>query len=359
MKYEKYAGGYRVSGTLPNGVRLRKSLKGLNRAQAKDYVRRLTDEATVEVVTGKKPRAPTTFAQAAEAWLEFGKYLNGIEKAITALGDTAVNDITVGDIMRHARSHWSSAASINRLGIAPARAVLNYAYEMEWRATPMKVRQLEEIKKKKKTASPEWLAAFVTTAQQMDYRYLGYGELAMMMALTGRRIDEMIKLRWADVDWEQERILLERTKNGEDQWCAVPAQLAAPLRLLRAEQARIATSPKGEVAGLRDNSRMRLLSGRMFCIVSKESAWKRWKEICAKAEIDYVTPHGSGRHTFATRLNAEGWTANDIAAAGGWKSPALVQKVYIHSEADSRRAAEVLSSGIGNILTKSRMDIVK
>lgn len=69
MKYEKYAGGYRVSGTLPNGVRLRKSLKGLNRAQAKDYVRRLTDEATVEVVTGKKPRAPTTFAQAAEAWL--------------------------------------------------------------------------------------------------------------------------------------------------------------------------------------------------------------------------------------------------------------------------------------------------
>lgn len=58
MKYEKYAGGYRVSGTLPNGVRLRKSLKGLNRAQAKDYVRRLTDEATVEVVTGKSPGPP-------------------------------------------------------------------------------------------------------------------------------------------------------------------------------------------------------------------------------------------------------------------------------------------------------------
>ena len=347
MKIEKYEHGYRVNGTLPNGKRVRKRLRGLTREQTVAWVERQKREAGNEVASGVSAGRKVTFREAAESWMAEGRYLAGIEKAVAQLGKRPVDAITNGDVIRFARAHYKTNAAINRNGIAPVRAVLNHAHNMEWRATPMSMRMMRETPRKKPVASIEWLDAFVRQARGMGWRYLGYGELAILMYLTGRRVGEMVKLRWDGVEWDKRRILLERTKNGEEYWCAIPEPLVAPLRVLRAEQARLVEGGPGCFEGVTPETCERMGSGLIFGVRTKRSVWARWAEVCEAARIEHITPHASGRHSFATRLNEEGWSANDIAAAGGWKSVALVQRVYIHSERDSARAAHAMARGAG------------
>ena len=68
--------------------------------------------------------------------------------------------------------------------------------------------------------------------------------------------------------------------------------------------------------------------------------------------LDRISRDQADTVRLSKQLKVAGVTS-DIAKAGRLKSLALVRKIRLHSEADSRKAAVALEKGIGKILAKS------
>lgn len=337
LKVTKCDGGFVVSGTTRAGASVLQVVTGA-RKQANAWAAAAYDGRAVAGVGGKAT-VLKSFAEAAAAYVAAGHWLSGIEDAMAHFGDEWVGGITAQDVLAYAKGAYATASRINRNGIAPARAVLNYAQAQGWRQDRVSVPQVREVKRAKGAAEDGWVEAFMAQAERMGVNYLGYAELALVLLTTGRRTDEMLRVRWADIDWSKGQVRLARTKNGDAAMVVLHDVVLKRLRLLRAAQASVG-------AGVRADVRDRLTCGLVFGIRTKTQAWERWREVCEAAGIEALTPHAAGRHTFATRLDEAGMTANAIAALGGWKSVRLVQETYIHNGAAKRGAAEVVAKGL-------------
>jgi integrase len=60
------------------------------------------------------------------------------------------------------------------------------------------------------------------------------------------------------------------------------------------------------------------------------------KTVCRKAGLPYISPHGA-KHGFITEMAENGFTAEQICALTGNKTPQLIQKVYMHLSTDKVR----------------------
>ena len=78
-----------------------------------------------------------------------------------------------------------------------------------------------------------------------------------------------------------------------------------------------------------------LLSPRVFGYGSSTGYNNRWKTICKRAGIPYLSAHPAGRHGFFTELVVrQGVDPVTAAKAGRWSDPNLPMRIYAHAETD-------------------------
>jgi integrase len=74
---------------------------------------------------------------------------------------------------------------------------------------------------------------------------------------------------------------------------------------------------------------------RVFGYGSSTGYNTRWKTICKRTGIQYLSAHPAGRHGFFTELVVrQGVDPVTAAKAGRWSDPNLPMRIYAHAETD-------------------------
>lgn len=165
-------------------------------------------------------------------------------------------------------------------------------------------------------ADRDWVEAFCAAADPHNAALLRF------MFETAARIDQAVSLTRSDIDSDECQVWLKAQKGHDATWVKVSEAMMEEL---------LALSEK-----LTRNPRTgRVLEPRVFGYNSSTSYNNRWKTICKKAGISYLSAHAAGRHGFFTELVVR-QNVNPIAAAdaGRWSDASLPMRVYAHPETD-------------------------
>ena len=200
-------------------------------------------------------------------------------------------------------------ATMNRQGIVPAQAIINYAAELEWCA-PIRVKRFKVNAKRKTPVTWRWVDAFATQAVQDDLRHLA--ALCLFMFGTGARRGEACALMWRDVELFQKKAIINQTKIDDQR----VAHLSPPV-----------------VAALANIPSNRNPDSLVFQYASGESVGQVWNNVIERAGIEKLSPHCC-RHGFATSMLQAGIDPKTVAVRGGWKDVATVMKFYAHAMDD-------------------------
>lgn len=304
----KRNGIWNYRGTVgPTGKRRR--LRGTCNTEDKDIAARQIAEIEARYWKGHfdGPAAILTFAQAARLYRAAGKSDRFLDKVEAYFGQTLVRDISEGAIHTMAKALYPTAtgASLNRMGVAIAQAVINHAAKSKL-CSPIRVERYKIDAKVKDPATLEWVEQFYKEGAPH------IGTLALFMYLTGARIGEALALKWSDVDLEARTALIRETKQSKERVSHLPAPLVVAL-------ANLPAVPGRDVFGYIHSTALR----------------NAWEATIRRAGIKRLTPH-SCRHGFATGLLRRGIDVVTVAWLGGWKSPHQVLKTYGHANKDPR-----------------------
>ncbi len=297
-------------GTAPDGARVRRALGTRDPDRAEEARAHL--EARLWKVGLYGAGAVVTFDECALAYAKNGGETRFLEKVAKALVGRQLQGITPEDIRDLSVAHYpkGSAATRNRQFIAPASAVINYGHQRGW-CGPIKVARFTEAKRRKTSVGREYLDKLQPHLPAPLYAMM------MTMQTTGRRVGDMLALTVQDVDLRRGVIRIGDPKNGEPATAWLTAEVAGLLAAIMPE------------------------TGRVFPYAARGSIYSTLRRACKKAGVEYLGTHQPGRHSFATKLDDAGFSTAAIAEAGGWKSPALVAKTYIHPNQAGQRAAAV------------------
>lgn len=252
------------------------------------------------------------------------------------IGATALTKIT-GKLLKSLGPKMKPLVSTDtwwREIVTPARAVINNAHELK--GTPsIKVRQYssnervsQDIRRKKisrvaRTPSDRnWVAAFCAHAD------LHNAALVRFMFETAARIDQAVSLTPNDIDVDDCQVWLKAQKGHDARWVKVSKEMMGELVALPKKLTRNPRTGK-------------LLEQRVFGYNSSTSYNNRWKTICKKANIQYLSAHAAGRHGFFTELVVrQNVNPIDAAEAGRWSDASLPMRVYAHPETDESALRE-------------------
>jgi integrase len=183
--------------------------------------------------------------------------------------------------------------------------------------------------------------------------------LASLALATGLRRNEMLALRWCDVDFDAGRLRVElaleetqtygirtkapKTRNGR-RTIALPASTVAELRAhWKVQQEQRLAAGLGKAP---DSSPVFAeLDGRFL---SPNAITKAWPRVMAAVGTPEITLH-SLRHTHASMLIASGMDILTISRRLGHGSPTITLRVYghlIHGTDD--RAAQIIEQAFGS-----------
>lgn len=149
---------------------------------------------------------------------------------------------------------------------------------------------------------------------------------ARLLALTGCRLGEIVKLRWSEVDAVGGCFRLADTKEGAQVRPVGKAALAVIARLRRRENCPYvlpASRSDGPFGGM-------------------PGAWDR---IAARAKLDGVTPH-TLRHGFASMANDLGFTESTVSALLGHSAGTVTGRYIHHLDAVLVAAADQVAAAI-------------
>lgn len=310
-------------GTGPDGKRIRRALKTKDARRAEELRSNL--ESKLWQVDLYGAQAVITFDQAALAYAEDDGDTRFLVKMTEQLSGVRLREITPRVVRDAAKKAYPTAsnATRNRQGITPVRAVINYAHDQGWCA-PIKVKAFPTEKPKRKAVGHEYLAALQP--------HLPVNLFALMLFLntTGRRVGDAVGLMPQHIDLDKATATIEKTKNGEPAVAHLVPMLLEILQEIMPEDENLP----------------------VFGYCDRRSIYGTLKRACKKAGVEYLGTHQPGRHSFATSLEREGWSARSIADAGGWKSVRLVDETYIHTNDPATRAADVIGKKLTNIIRK-------
>ena len=306
-----------VHGTGPDGKRIRRTLETQDAGRAEEARAHL--EARLWKVKHYGAEAVVTFEEAALAYANDGGEARFLVKVAEQLHGKVLREITPRMIRDAAKRAYptAKAATVNRQGIVPARAVMNYGHAQGWCA-PIRVEGFEVIQPRRKAVGQGYLEALRPYLPPHMYALL------MFLHYTGRRVGEAVEMKPEHIDGA--RVFLPDTKNGDDAIAIMPPQLAD-----------LVNSPEP-------------INGKVFGYAHRSSLYPALRRAAKNAGVEYLPTHQIGRHRYATALAGEGWNGKQIADAGGWKTPALVDRTYIHNAETQSKAAGVL----GKLLAKSQ-----
>jgi len=130
---------------------------------------------------------------------------------------------------------------------------------------------------------------------------------------TGMRLEEMLSLKWENVNLDDRLITLKDTKNNREE--SIPLNNTVVGRLKNLKQ------KSNYVISKDDGDRYKIIK-------------KSWERVVKKADLKNITPHIL-RHTFATTLVREGADLNAVKELGRWSELKLVER-YSHVSKDHR-----------------------
>jgi integrase len=286
------------------GRRVRQGLGTRDKKQARELAAALEARLFKEKAYGSE--AVRTFAEAFVAYAEAGGETVYAEPLVRHFGKMALAQITPGDVTAAARRLYPahSGATRNRHVVTPVRAVINHAAELGW-CPPIRIKQFKVEKPKRRAIGRDWIDLFMAQADMDGLPHLS--ALVLFMFQTGTRISEACRVTWDNVDFGTREVALERTKTGRWEVAYLTPELVERLGAL----------PR---------------TGRVFRYTNRDSARCRMIKVCARAGIEYLTPHQAGRHSFATNAFAMGASLPVVMKAGRWKSSRLVLETYAHAD---------------------------
>lgn len=312
LKVYKRGEVYHYRGTVA-GQRLRGSAGTASKEIAQQIAAREEARAWKRDLHG--PEAVLTFADAAVLYRRAGKSTRFLERVEDHFKDTLIKDIKPGTIRQVAVEMHpnSSNATRNRQVIVPIQAVINHAAESEL-CPFVRVKRFKVDKKIKGIFTVEWVDAFMAHANPQ------LGALALFMFVTGARVSEALRVRWADIDLKAKTVTIGKTKIGEGRQCNLPVALIVAM-------ANISKQPDRPV----------------FIYRKRADFSGTWDRAVKRAGIPRLTTH-SGRHGFATKALRSGIDPKTAAWLGGWKNIRLFMETYAHAIQDLTLNEKILGS---------------
>lgn len=292
-----------------SGRRLRGSTEATDKEIAERIASDIQDKAWRSHLDG--PGAALTFAQASIAYRQDERDQRFLEPIEDYWKDTLVPKITGEAIRQMARKLYPNAsnATLNRQGIVPAQAIINYAAALEWCA-PIKVRRFKVKAKRKTPVTRDWVKAFA--AQAVEDNLFHLAALCLFMFGTGARRGEACSLKWGAVELFQKTAIINQTKVDSER----VAHLSPPV-----------------IAALANIPSNRNPDDLVFQYASGESVGQVWNNVIERAGLAKLSPHCC-RHGFATTMLQAGIDPKTVADRGGWKDVATVMKYYAHAMDD-------------------------
>lgn len=318
----RIAGPYRCSSGSPT------------KAGAQNWIMNETEYQRRRHMVGEE--AAQTFSDAVLMYNANAKAAKQLLPIDREIGDTPLSKIT-GKLLKSLGPKMKPLASTDtwwREIVTPARAVINNSHELKG-TPPIKVRQYtsnervsQDLRRKKPSRVPrtpsdrDWVQAFCKAADPHNAAML------RLMFETAARIDQAVSMTPIDIDAEKCQVFLKAQKGHAEGWVKVSAAMMEELVALPKKLTRSPRTGK-------------LLEQRVFGYNSKTSYNNRWKTICKKAGIPYLSAHAAGRHGFFTELVVrQNVNPIDAAEAGRWSDASLPMRVYAHPETDESALRE-------------------
>lgn len=325
------AGHAYATGTV-QGRRIRQSLGTCDPAQAEEARAELEARAWKQSLYGDE--AVRTFEEAALSYMEAGGDGRFLAPLIAHFKGVRAGSLRPGHIRDAARKLYPKAkqSTQRRQGITPAVAVINHAHDKGWCGAIRVTDRKKDPKPKRRAVDRAYIDAIRSRCLSRKFPNPHLAALMLFFHQTGARMSDALRLHPEDVDLDAATATVHQTKNGEPREIALTSEIVADLRDLRPRQ------------------------GRVFGYANKRGVYRALQAVCKEAKVTYLGTHQPGRHSFATRLDALGFTSAAIAEAGGWKSVRLVAETYTHPESASRRAAAALDNGPDSAHTSDCQD---
>ena len=306
----------------------RQSTRATTAAGARDWI---NDETQLQIrrhLVGEEHSL--RFADAVNFYTATAKDARQLLPILDQIGDMPLGAITGALLKSLGRKLKPNACTDTwwREIVTPARAVINHAHEHK--GTPHltvkrydKFERIAQDERRGKTsrvertpATRDWIEAFCAEADPYN------AALARFMFETAARIDQAISIEPSDLRPASCQVKIKAQKGHHEGWITVSPQMMAGLVALKAKR------PKNLKTG-------QVLSPRVFGYGSSTGYNNRWKTICKRAGIPYLSAHRAGRHGFYTELVVrQGVDPVTAAKAGRWSDATLPMRIYAHAETD-------------------------
>ncbi len=237
---------------------------------------------------------------------------------------------TIAEYKRHRRSQGIKVSTLAK-ELELFRATLNVAMrEWEWIDTsPFSKIKIEQPK----NHIYRWLTADeekVLISECNDW----VKEIVTFALNTGMRQDEILSLKWQDVDLAQKTLIVVKSKNGE--------QRSLPLN-------------QASLGVLISKGKIRHISGLVFpseagTKVNASNLRRGFESARKKSGIDHVRFHDL-RHTFATRLVHRGIDLYVVKELLGHKSIKMTMRYAHHYPESLRHGVDVLDESGDTMVT--------
>lgn len=254
---------------------------------------------------------------------------------------SAVTEIRVNDVT----SNWKSEG-INKIKLGPATlnrhlnslsVVFRHAKEWGWskRNPVQEARKYTEPRGRVRYLSDKERKKLLETCQQKEFKKLY--PIVVLALSTGMRKEEILSLKWAQIDLKAGTIILTKTKNKERR--RVPVTLRA-LELLKQHEKEKREDTEfvfpGERISHKNGCKVIALSERHYDIK------RPWMKLLDKADIKDFTFHDL-RHSCASYLAMNGATSLEIAEVLGHKSLDVVKRYAHLSEGHTARVVKSMN----------------
>lgn len=306
----------------------RQSTRATTEVGARDWITQETELRIRMHVVGEE--RTMRFADAVELYHPSAKTAKQLLLILNEIGDMPLGAITGALLKSLGRKLKPKACTDTwwREIVTPARAVINNAHE--FKGTPLlRVRRYDKFEwiaqdQRRKKASrvertpsnKEWIEAFCGAADPYN------AALVRFMFETAARIDQAVSLELDDLKPAENEVRLKAQKGHAESWITVSPEMMNELIELKPKQ------PKNRKTG-------KLMRARLFGYGSSTGYNNRWKTICKRAGIPYLSAHPAGRHGFFTELVVrQGVDPVTAAKAGRWSDPNLPMRIYAHAETD-------------------------
>lgn len=329
-----------------DGGYIRRSLRTSDADLAAAKVRKLEAAARKRSLLG--PDAPKledeiTFAACVLLYDATGANARYLKRLVKKIGSMRVKEISPQYVRKLAREMLPMAATDTwqRQVVTPIRTVINNAHELG-KCPPIRVRAFtkpERVKQDlfrdkqsrvpKTPGSWDWLLAFMAAADPRD------AALAYFMFRHGYRVGQSAAMtRSQDMDLSAGRVRVHASKGHPAHWVELDPEEVVMIANLR--------PPK--FANRKDRAK---IADKVFYIggVKHAGFYKRWRETCDRAGIEYLPPHSSGRHGYGTEMVVRQKVDPISAAENLWSNPSVMLQTYSHSDDAASKVREAFRAG--------------